>query len=138
MFVSVINELKNKSTIIIASHDLRELGKICDRAVIIDKGKKIVEDEIGSLGKIFGGVVINITLENPLEAEEISVVKGLHLDINSVKSVGRTISIMLSKLNNKILQSVINYFCEKQISIENINVSDAKLEDIFAGEVADL
>jgi ABC-2 type transport system ATP-binding protein len=138
MFVSVINELKNKSTIIIASHDLRELGKICDRAVIIDKGRKIVEDEIGSLGKIFGGVVINITLVNSLDVEEINAVKALHPDINSVNSVGRTVSIMLSKLTNQILQSVINYFYEKQISIENINVSDAKLEDIFAGEVADL
>ncbi|MDR0904187.1 MAG: ABC transporter ATP-binding protein [Ruminococcus sp.] len=138
MFVSVINELKNKSTIIIASHDLRELGKMCDRAVIIDKGKKIVEDEIASLGKIFGGVVINITIERPLEAEEINAVMGLHPDINSVNSVGRTFSIMLSKLSNQILQSVINYFCEKQISIENISVSDAKLEDIFTGEVADL
>jgi ABC-type uncharacterized transport system ATPase subunit len=111
---------------------------MCDRAVMIDKGKKIVEDEIASLGKIFGGVVINITIESPLEAEELSVVKRLNPDINSVNSVGRTISIMLSKMSNKILQSVINYFCEKQVKIENISVSDAKLEDIFAREVADL
>jgi ABC-2 type transport system ATP-binding protein len=138
MFVSVISELKNKSTIVIASHDLRELGKICDRAVIIDKGKKIVEDEMANLGKIFGGVVMSITLESPLETEEINAVKDLHSDINSVKCVGRTISIMLPKVSNEILQLVIRYFCEKHIEIENISVSDAKLEDIFAGEVADL
>jgi ABC-2 type transport system ATP-binding protein len=134
MFVTAVNELKNKSTIIIASHDLRELGKMCDRAVIIDKGRKIAEDDVKNLGKIFGTVVINITLESPPKEDLGDSVKALGGDINDAKTVGRTLSVMLREKSNESLRKIIDYLCENRIAIETINMSEAKLEDIFTRE----
>ncbi|MDR0946208.1 MAG: ABC transporter ATP-binding protein [Ruminococcus sp.] len=137
-FIGVLNMLKSRCTIIIASHDLHELGKICDRAVIIDKGKIIVEGEISELTKRFGGTVFNITLSETLNEAQTAEIQTLSPKITHVKTVGRSISVFVSEFDNAVLAALTDFICKTGLTAERFNMSEARLEDIFTSEVEKL
>ena len=47
-FLHVMRE-KEKVTVILTTHDLEEMGKICDRAIILDRGEILLEEKIDTL-----------------------------------------------------------------------------------------
>lgn len=49
-FLHVMRE-KEKVTVILTTHDLEEMGKICDRAIILDRGEILLEEKIDTLLK---------------------------------------------------------------------------------------
>ncbi|OYD09622.1 ABC transporter ATP-binding protein [Paludifilum halophilum] len=51
----ILTKIRNefKKTIIISTHDMKLVEEICDRVVIIDRGKKIVEDTVEKLMELF-------------------------------------------------------------------------------------
>lgn len=51
----ILVEIRDKfeKTVIISTHDMKLVEEICDRVVIIDRGRKIVEDTVEKLMKLF-------------------------------------------------------------------------------------
>ena len=49
-FLHVMRE-KEKVTVILTTHDLEEMGKICDRAIILERGEILLEEKIDTLLK---------------------------------------------------------------------------------------
>ena len=45
---------KYKTSIILTTHDLRDIEELCKKIIIIDNGKKIYDDSMNSLRKIYG------------------------------------------------------------------------------------
>lgn len=62
-FVREIRDAQD-TTIVITSHDMDEVGKLCDRVAIIDKGKFIVLDTPGELRKLVRGDTEGVSLED--------------------------------------------------------------------------
>lgn len=52
---NVIRELANRHTIILSSHILPEVSAVCDRVLIIDKGRIVAEDTPENLSRGLGG-----------------------------------------------------------------------------------
>ena len=48
----LIRELGQKRTILISSHILPEVKHVCERVIIINKGKIVAEEDIGKLSKL--------------------------------------------------------------------------------------
>ena len=51
--VSALNK-RNNTTVILTTHDMGDVDALCNRIVIIDKGKMIYDDSIDQLRKFFG------------------------------------------------------------------------------------
>lgn len=63
-FIRYINE-KEKTTIIFTTHDMQDIEKVCDRLIIIDKGKKIYDGSIEQIKNKYANFkTIEILLEN--------------------------------------------------------------------------
>ena len=63
-FIKYINE-KEQTTIIFTTHDMQDIEKVCDRLIIIDKGKKIYDGSIEQIrNKYTNSKTIEILLEN--------------------------------------------------------------------------
>ncbi|MCM1103391.1 MAG: ATP-binding cassette domain-containing protein [Clostridium sp.] len=63
-FIRYINE-KEQTTILFTTHDMQDIEKVCDRLIMIDKGKKIYDGSIGQIkNKYAHSKTIEILLED--------------------------------------------------------------------------
>ena len=63
-FIRYINE-KEQTTILFTTHDMQDIEKVCDRLIIIDKGKKIYDGSIDQIkNKYANSKTIEILLDN--------------------------------------------------------------------------
>ena len=69
----LIKELRNDHTVLLSTHTLSEVEQICDRILIINKGKIVAEDTPDSLlARLEGGERIRLKVKNaPPNASEI-------------------------------------------------------------------
>ena len=54
IFIRHINKVR-RTTVILTTHDLSDVAKLCNRVMIIDKGKLLYDGNLSSLHKRFGG-----------------------------------------------------------------------------------
>jgi ABC-2 type transport system ATP-binding protein len=131
----LIKQLSKDHTIILSSHILSEISAICDRIMIINKGKLIVSDTPDNLSKHIGGS------------------NGLHLSIKGTeekisKALTTIAEITSTEINPSTEDGVVNVtvYCGEESDIRETvfyTLSDAKcpildmqssrmtLEDIF-------
>lgn len=62
----LIRELKGDHTIILSTHILPEVQAVCDKVIIINKGRIVAEDSIANLGRLEkGSRVLQVKLRSP-------------------------------------------------------------------------
>ncbi len=124
---SLVRELRKDTCIIFSSHILQEIESICDRIVILSKGKIITNDSLEKLSKeLQDDIFISLELLNPVRPEELESINGIRnvevvndntfvIKINNDKSVRSEIFDFIVKNNNKILEMSVRHD-----SLENI------------------
>ena len=122
-FIKDINKEK-KTTVILTTHDLKDIEDVCDRIILLDKGQIIYDGEKQKFKDTYGKYVIaefiinsknknisNLDSATILEENENSLkVKFMHDETTIVK-----------------LMNEISNYCK----IEDIHIKEAELEDIL-------
>lgn len=63
-------------TVIISSHDMQVIQELCDRVVIIDKGKLVTDDYIENLMELLDAKSYKIHLRNELNEEQLELLSN--------------------------------------------------------------
>ena len=114
--------IENKTTIIISSHHLNELERICDDVAILDDGVISYENSIENMkNKI---KKIQVAFDEPVYEEDLNL-KGIF----KISRIGRVFNIITDEYDEEFINS-LNKF--KPLFIEEIDLS---LEDIFIYKV---
>ncbi len=75
---SLISSLKKDKTVIFSSHILQEVESICDKIVILDKGRIVADDRLAILSSASeNSLTITIELLNSISADILSKVEGV-------------------------------------------------------------
>ena len=70
-------ESKNK-TVVLSTHIMQEVQALCDRVIIINRGKIVANDKVESLQNLGQKATISIELEHPIDsAESLLAIKGV-------------------------------------------------------------
>lgn len=117
----ILNELRDSgSTILISSHNLPEVEKICDRVAIIKDGKIITVSKIEDLDfKKIHKIEVRMQNDN-FTAEEF--------DFNGVtesKKSGNVLMLTVEGHINPVIEKLSKH------KIENIEITHASLEEVF-------
>ena len=113
---------ENKTTIIISSHHLNELERICDDVAILDDGVVSYENSVENMkNKI---KKIQVAFDEPVYEEDLNL-KG----IVKISKVGRVFTIITDEYGEEFVKSLEKY---KPLFIEEVDLS---LEDIFIYKV---
>lgn len=68
----LIRELKGDHTIILSTHILPEVQAVCDKVIIINKGRIVAEDSIANLGRLEkGSSVLQVKLRSPKDLNTV-------------------------------------------------------------------
>ena len=118
----------NGATIVYTTHYMEEVEILCDRVIILDKGKIIAEGSPKDLKKMSKiKEIISVDITN-LEDKDIKYLNSLD-DVDSVKYNEATLNIKFKRDNNLI--SVIKYFEKNNLQYDKIDVKKPTLNDVF-------
>ena len=124
-----IRSIKQKTTIVLTTHDMEEAEKLSDRICIMDKGKLLVSGTPSEIMKLSGYEdVIEIDINNDFHETLISSLNP-ELSGKMVKSSNR----MSFNVKDPIaaMTSILDAVKVNQIQIENLRLRKNSLEDVF-------
>lgn len=125
-----IKKLRDEgATIIYTTHYMEEVETICDRVIILDKGKILVSgtcDELKKLAKIEEKIIIDVP---NLSLDVLSDIKK-DKNIINIKYESNELFITYSKGKNN-LEKLIDYLKENNISYTSIYSERPTLNDVF-------
>jgi len=120
----IINQAENGKTILIASHILGEVEKVCSHVAILKEGKVISEGSVHAL--LSGDEIIHIITKKQDEFMEALVREGL---VKTIEKVDDEIVLSLTKGSSS---GDLNEFAFKNgFVLEKIEVSKQSLESQF-------
>ena len=120
IFVDEVFE--NDTTIIISSHHLIELERICDDVAILDEGVVSYENSVENMKNKIKKV--QVAFDEPVYEEDLEL-KGIF----KISKVGRVFTIITDEYDEEFVKSLKKF---KPLFIEEIDLS---LEDIFIYKV---
>ena len=130
---SLIKNLGKKHTVILSSHILSEVSQICDRVIIINKGKIVAIDTPENLEKkVSDNNSLYVTVEDDenkvesIKIDEVTSIKLLKSNEDGTKQyeIKAKEDINLNKL-------IFNEFAKQNITIIEMKKPEATLEDAF-------
>ena len=132
---SLIKDLGKKHTVILSSHILSEVSQICDRVIIINKGKIVAEDTPENLeNKVSNNNIIYITIED--NKNKIEVIKDKIKGIQEIKLIetneDKTKKYMITgEKDEDLRKKIFTEFAKEGITIFEMKKPEATLEDAF-------
>ncbi len=121
----VIKNLGKEKTVLFSSHILQEVQAICDRVIIINKGKIVADDKLSSLigNKHFNGL--------KLEIKEV-VKEEIFEGIQNIKQLNANTWLFKTDDADSLKRKLIEITLNKNLNIVSLqSESVGSLEDIF-------
>ena len=115
--------VKKKITVLISSHILSELEKICDEAIIIQHGRVIDKLDINEFRENSGSIITIGT--NKVEDAAHTFTEN---NINIVKKSDKSISVSMGEKNSEDIIDILN---SSNIKFVSIYEEKQSLEDLF-------
>ena len=121
----IIHNIANKgTTILLASHLLDEVEKVCTDVVIIRKGKKLYEGKVDEMSASYGWI--------DMQCKDINKLKNLLLNYEGIDSVKEEKDLLIAQLNKDIDTASINFLAfENGIVLTHLTKRKPSLESKF-------
>ena len=124
-----IRAIKNKTTIVLTTHDMEEAEKLSDRICIIDKGKVLVTDTADELKKMSGYEdVIEVDVAGDVFREFIPYLDPALTSNMSVS--GNTVSLSV-KNPQSTFDNVLSVVKDRNLKVNGLRLRKNSLEDVF-------
>lgn len=124
----IITELGKQKTVILSTHIMQEVEAMCDRVVIIDKGKIVADDTTSKLSKMAGsGIVFKVEFKEKLNEKQL-------LNLSFVSKVTKTPdgSWLIESFENKdIRQEIFQFAVEKKLNVLSLSQQEQNMEEVF-------
>lgn len=132
---ALIKELGKDHTVILSSHILSEVSQICNRVIIINKGKIVAIDTPENLEKkVVNGNAIHVTVED--SENKMDTIKEKLENVQEISLIkeneDKTKKYMITASEDVDLRkNVFETFAKEGITIFEMKKVDATLEDAF-------
>lgn len=125
----LIQQLGKKRTVIISSHIISEVTKICNRIVIIHKGRIVADDKPGNLKKtIFKTQIVETEIKGKQVIETLKKINGV---INVKKITDNYYQLHVGK-DKDIREEIFKTATLKRWTLLTLYKKEIGLEDVFS------
>ncbi len=131
----LIRELGVNKAIIISTHILEEVDAVCDRAVIIDRGRVVFDGspiEFHAKSKHHNGVALRVT--SATAAQVTKLLKGLP-DVAAVEQTGTSaghVSMIVVPRNGRFIADAVGTAIrQNNVVVDEIHTEAGKLDEVF-------
>jgi len=125
---NLISGIGKEKTVILSTHIMQEVEAICDRVIIIDKGKILADETAGTLSSSrSSGQTIEVELESPFPAG-----KWETLDvIREVRELPGNHYLLATTETGDARPAVFKFAVENNMTVLSMNLKHKNLEEVF-------
>lgn len=125
---NLIKEIGKQKTVMLSTHIMQEVEAVCDRAIIIDKGRIVADDSTKNLsGKSINIQVIKVEFNKPVKKELLLSIKG----IKKVKNISGNHWEIQADTKKDIRSDIFEFAVKNDVAVLSMQKSEQSLEDIF-------
>lgn len=129
--IQKINQ-ESGTTVILTTHDLEDIELLCERIVMIDKGRKVFDGALSELKRRFGQMrELHFELKNADAFEKLRYAEDFSFGEEDFKAEikGNEVDV---RFNSDVVsvEKMLSYTLEK-VHVKDINVKDADIEEII-------
>ena len=125
---SLIRNIGKEKTVILSTHIMQEVEAICDRVLIINKGKIVADDSTSVLRKQLDvGNVILVEFDKEVNEVQLSRIKGV-LGLKKEKDGRWRIE---SASDTDIRQELFKFAVDHQLTVMALQKEEGNLESVF-------
>jgi ABC-2 type transport system ATP-binding protein len=124
---NVIKEQGRDKTVLFSSHILQEVQAICDRVIIINRGKLVADDKLSNLQQQGNNNTVKVSFKEPLEVEWLSRIPGAKA-INKLDTYTWQIEAMEA---NEVKKQLLELSLQHNLNIVSLQTEGGSLEEIF-------
>ncbi len=125
---NLISEIGKQKTVILSTHIMQEVEAICNRVIIINKGK-IVADDLTEViqQKAHPESILEVEFETPVNAELLRTMKG----ISRIESPGKNIYRLHSPSGTDLRSDLFEFAVKNNLKVLAMRKTESTLEEVF-------
>jgi ABC-2 type transport system ATP-binding protein len=123
----VIKSLGEQKTILFSSHILQEVQAICDRVIIINKGKLVADSKLASLREGTHNVTVRISFQEEIEADLLQRLRG----VTSVRELDPNLWELSGDDPVDLKKQLLELALRNNLNIVSLQSESPSLENIF-------
>ena len=124
----VIKKLGEHKTVLFSSHIMQEVEALCDRVIIINKGKIVADDNLTHLKKGDNGTH-HVTVQFK-ESIKVDMLESIEEAIHVIASTDNSF-IIETKSPERLKKKLFEFSLQYQLNITSLNSENQSLENIF-------
>ncbi|HMH24498.1 MAG TPA: gliding motility-associated ABC transporter ATP-binding subunit GldA [Puia sp.] len=123
----VIRRLGKDKTVLFSSHILQEVEAICDRVVIINKGKLVADNKLSLLRQQNTSKTVRIAFKEELDADRLQKING----VERISRLGAQEWELLTDRPDEVKKQLLELALQNNLNIVSLQSEGQSLEDIF-------
>lgn len=125
---ALIKSFGTEKTVIFSTHIMQEVQALCDRVLIINKGKLVADDPIENLQQLVKGeAVVTIEFQQPVSAAKLEQIKG----VLSVSPAGQNQWKLTADAATDIRPEIFHFAVKENLVLLAMNKDVFSVEDVF-------
>jgi ABC-2 type transport system ATP-binding protein len=124
----LIKELGREKTVMLSTHIMQEVEAMCDKVIIINKGKIVADDKVDSLSQYrVGNAAIVVEFDKTPDTAQLKKLQG----VTKLEELGNNKYRISSKGNADVRSELFKYAVDKNLTVLTLNKEEASIEDVF-------
>jgi len=125
---NLIKETGKEKTVMLSTHIMQEVEAVCDRVIIINKGKIVANDDTLHLQQTSSQKqVLHVEFDKATNINSLKKIEG----VIEVKQFEGNIWHVITDVDKDIRKEIFNYAVANGLSVLALQKEEQKLEDIF-------
>jgi ABC-2 type transport system ATP-binding protein len=125
---NLIKDISHNKTVVFSTHIMQEVRALCDRVILISKGKLVADDSLDNLmNRNTRSVVVVVEFENQVDIAEL---RAIPVIADVVLLSGSTYRIIPTE-NKDIRPEIFRFAADKNLSLVGLKQEENSLESIF-------
>lgn len=125
---NLIKELGKEKTIIFSTHIMQEVQAVCDRVIIINKGKLVADDKPENLQHLLSNeILIEVEFENVIVADQLQQIQQVH----QIDKISETHYVLHGKDSMQLRKDIFAFAVSNNNPLLTLKQENKSLEDIF-------
>lgn len=125
---NLIKELGKEKTIVFSTHIMQEVQAVCDRVIIINKGKLVADDKPDNLQNLLSKeILVEVEFENKILLDELQQIQHVHL----IDKISDTHFVLHGKDSMQLRKDIFAIAVNKNNPLLTLKQENKSLEDIF-------
>jgi ABC-2 type transport system ATP-binding protein len=124
---NVIKEQGKDKLVLFSSHILQEVEAICDRVIIINRGKIVADDKLSNLQRTSSNNIVRVGFKEALEAEWLKRLPDAG-NVNKVDTYNWTIA---TQNPETVRKGLLHLALEHNLNIVSLQSENQSLEEVF-------